>query len=396
MAFAFSALLFIVPYFPNPLVVGHASPTSFLFTTETQFYQNTSAAAVVTYSLVSGAIPGMTFGAGGFTGTPSAAGTFTFTVQLNYTWQTFTNWIPGNLIVEGGHVQQCITGGAGSHSAITWNNAGGTTADGAAVWQDMGLAPALPQSTFQVTVYPTAQTVSFGFNDGATNFIGIAGVPFGNALLAFNTSISTETYTLTGTLPAGLSITQYLQVPGDPAFGFIYLLTGTVTTPGTYQFAMTATGSLGHNITAIFTLCFAPVQTSNILWPICLPPVQSASPWSFQLSQTFPIGPMTHIENPPLNGTGPYTFAAGDNFPAATTISSAGLIAGTAQTVAPDTFTSVNDVGAQTTSSTGHTIALGFAPSFYFLVLGPVSGAAAIAGTEVGIFSAGNVGGGNW
>jgi large repetitive protein len=339
-------------------------------------------AGTYAFSLLSGALPsGLTFSSGGtLSGKPTAAGTFTFTVQVTNTYpspvaafppltgtQAFTVVVYPVLAIttptaNSGMVGTAYsqpftaTGGAGT-SSYTWSLTSGTLPPGltlSAAGALSGTPTTVGSFTFTVQVSSQipnngAQTASQGFNVaiGAAPSLsiagllsgGAAGVPYAAALTGFG-GYTAGVYTFSlasGTLPAGIT----LSAAGT--------LSGTPTAAGTSNFAVQVTNTL---------------TVANVT----LPPLTAAQ------SYTVVVYPSLAITPPAANsgavgvaysgaftatgggGSSTYTWSlATGTLPPGLTFSAAGMLSGTPTASGTFSFTvqvssQLPTVGVQTAS----------------------------------------------
>ena len=311
-----------------------------------------------TLALTAGAIPtGMTFTAatGVLNGTPTAAGTFNFTITATDTLgqaipKAYTVVINAAITVSPASVPNWTVNKSGYTQTIT--NTGGTGA-----------------STFAVTVgaVPTGLTLSaggvlsgtptaagtFNFTVTATDTVGATGaqaytviinaaiavspatLPNGQINAAYSQTVTAsggtgaKTFSFTGTLPTGVS----LSAAG--AFS------GTATAAGTFNFTVFATDTVG----ATGSQAYSVVISAITITPSTLPD------WTVNktgYSQTLTGG----------GGTGPYTFAVtAGTLPTGLTLV-AGVLSGTPTVANTFNFTITVTDNVSTTGSQAYTVVI--------------------------------------
>ncbi|MFO0599282.1 MAG: Ig domain-containing protein [Myxococcaceae bacterium] len=216
------------------------------------------------YQLTTGSLPvGLTLSSGGLiTGTPSSAGTATFTV----------------------------------HSVDQFGNEGTRTYT-------------LVATTITLTVTP------------ATLPAAVVSTPYSQTLSASGGQAPYTFTLLTGTPPAGLSLSSSGLLSGTPA------------SAGTAMFTVLATDSNGATGQRSYSLDVSGGATGLTISPATLPPATVGTSYSAQLSAS--------------GGTAPYTFGLNSGaLPAGLSLSSAGLISGTPTALAiPQSFRVMADDG---------------------------------------------------
>ncbi len=284
-----------------------------------------------TWSISSGALPGnvtLSTSTGLISGTPSAAGTFGFTVKVTDNGGTSFS-APMSIVINAGPTITTTSlpaGEVGVTYSATLAETGGTAPFNWTVTS--GSLPnglTLNASTGAITGSPTATgsssfTVTLKDADNITTTanlsITVSGVtvttttlPSGTIGTAYNASLSASggtgpyTWTLSGSLPAGLS----LSTAGA--------ITGTPTTAGTSTFSVTAKDSLG-----------SPSPAANLSITI-------VSALTITTTSPLPAGVVNVAYSQTLQATGgtaPYTWTlAGGSLPGGLSLASNGAITGT-------------------------------------------------------------------
>lgn len=307
--------------------------------------------APYTFSLVSGALPpGMTLsGAGALEGTPTSAGTFTFTARVTdsssggpYTADRSYSLVIGSPTIN---VDPTVApaGAVGVAYALQLSASGGTapyqfTVAGGALPQGVGLAAngslsgtPVQAGTFNVTVAATDANAQVGTGNytiavtapalsltpGSDAFNATYGVAFAETLAATG-GVGPYTYAITaGQLPAGISLT------GDQ-------LSGTPTAPGTYAFTITATDTGSTGAGAPFT------ASASYSLTVSAPAITIAT-------ASLPDGTVGAAYSQQLvaeGGVAPYAYSvAVGQLPSGLQLSSSGQLTGTATSSGSYAFT---------------------------------------------------------
>jgi hypothetical protein len=225
------------------------------------------------------------------------------------------------------------TGGTGT---ITFNGSGGTFPTGLTL-SSAGVLSGTPSSpgmfsftvlasdllgvsttqNYTVTINPVLSLSSttlpaWTANQGYTQSIKAAG---GTGTLTFST---------TGTLPTGLTLSATGTMSGTP------------TVPGSYPFSVTITDMVGASITASYTVVINPVPAIT--------------------TTALPGGALGQPYNQPIllsGGTAPYTFGVTGSLPSGVILNSGGMLTGTPSGTGTYSFTvSVTDnAGASASAS---------------------------------------------
>ena len=344
-------------------------------------------------SVVSGALPsGLTLSSGGtLSGKPSAAGTFTFTVQVTNTYpspvasfppltgtQSFTVVIYPVLAIAtqtansgtvGTAYSQAFSaaGGAGT-SSYTWSLAGGTLPPGL-TFSAAGVLSGTPTAsgTFSFSVQVSSQLPTVGVQTASQAFsMAIAAVPsltitgsLGSATVGTPYSATlgatggygTGTYTFSlasGTLPPGMT----LYAGGT--------LSGTTTGAGTYTFTVQVTSTLTTPVANIPPL----TATQSFTLAVSAPTLTIAGTLG---GATAGVPYSATLTGSGGYGTGTYTFSlASGALPADITLSADGTLWGTPTAVGTSTFTvqvTSTQTGQPLTATQSFTIAVGVAPA---------------------------------
>ncbi|MEG0182733.1 MAG: putative Ig domain-containing protein [Stenotrophomonas sp.] len=301
-----------------------------------------------TYAITAGAVPaGLSFNGstGLLSGTPTAAGAYSFTVTATDS-SGFTGSRSygggvgvGSVVVQADTLANATGGTAYSH---TFAASGGTSPYSFAItagalpaglsMNPAGVLAGTPTAsgTFNFTVTATDSSTGTGAPFfGAHSFTLIVGAPILNvapatlpaasAGVAYSQAITATggsgatTFSLSaGALPSGLNLSG------------TGVLSGTPTAAGTFNFTVVATDSLGFTGTRAYTFVVAaPVIT---LTPATLPAASGGMAYSQTLSAS--------------GGNGGYTFSlTTGTLPSGISLSSAGAVSGTPTTVGSYAFT---------------------------------------------------------
>ena len=300
------------------------------------------------FSLISGALtPGLTLAAnGGIQGIPTAAGSFTFTAQVQdssrppltatkiFTVTTAAPVVVSTANLSGGSVgalySRNVTASGGS-GIYTFALTGTQTLPPGLGFFPTGLVSGTPTAagsyTFQVTATDNSGLARSG-TQAATIVIAsslvitttsvpnaVAGSPYSQALVATG-GITPYTWAVaSGALPPGLTL--------SPTTG---ILTGTPTTPGTFTFDATVSDSSTPQQTASRSFTIA-VATQLLVTTASLPAASVGLPYSQPLAAT--------------GGTAPYTWtlASGSTLPTGLSLSSSGVISGVPSAAGTVSFT---------------------------------------------------------
>jgi hypothetical protein len=311
--------------------------------------------APYTWSVTVGTLPaGLTLaaGTGAITGTPTAFGTSSFTVQVkdadNFTATAAlsikispapvvitTSSLPNGIVNSPGYsATLASTGGA---TPITWSwtaQAGSTLPPGLVLAPATGVISGTPTSagTFNVSVTATdssapALTASKNLSitiipqllitTGSPLPNGITNTAYTGVTLASTGGSGAVAWSLTGgtTLPANLSL--------NASTGAI---TGTPTTPGTFSFTVQAAdaGTPQQKVTKVFSITI--IQQLVITTSAALHTGSVTTPYSVALASSGGTGAVT------------WALASGSTLPGGLTLTTAGVLAGTPTTAGTFNF----------------------------------------------------------
>jgi len=333
----------VCPACPNPITLSPATlPNGTLGVAYSQTITASGGTAPYTFSVIAGSLPpALALAVGGtLSGTPTTAGSFTFTVRATDSAGCFGSQIYTIVINPAGIVCPPITLFPATLPAATAGTPYSQTITASPLSANSfsitgalppGLSPTLGGGVLLLSGTPTTPG-SFTFTVTATDTVTgcfgsqiytllvncptitispatlpavTAGTPYSQAITASPTA--TYTFSVTGgALPPGLSLAS-----SGPSTA---LLSGTLTTPGSFTFTITATdtvtGCLGSQIYTVLVNC--PTITIS---PIALPNTARFIPYNQQLTAS--------------GGTGAVTFlVTGGSLPAGITLSPSGLLSG--------------------------------------------------------------------
>jgi len=322
-----------------------------------QTIRSTGGTGPLTFSAVGSLPAGVSLSSTGvLAGTPTTAGSYTFTVTGADTIgatgsQNLTVLINPAVAITTGTLANW-TAGLGAYSQPI-SASGGT---GSLVFAATGsLPPGLALSSTGVLSGTPTAAGSYSFSVTATDMVGASGNK--NYTVVINSAVALTTTTLTNWTTGLAGYTQTIRASGGTGtlafsttgtlpvglvLSSIGVLSGTPTTVGTYSFTAIATDSLGATGTHTYSVVINPAVslTTSLL-----------ATWTAGLagySQTISAS----------GGTGPLTFTAMGSLPAGLTLSSAGVLSGTPTSAGSATFTvmATDTVGA--TGSHSYTVVI--------------------------------------
>src|SRR6202035_4203699 len=345
---------------PAPLLITTTSPLT--SGQATVAYSATLAATggttPYTWSVTAGALPGgLTLSSAGLlSGTPTTAGTFSFTAKVtDAAARTSTAPLqititPAPLVIsttspltsgQAAVAYSATLGATGGTTPYTWSVSAGALPGGLTL-SSAGLLSGTPTTagTFSFTAKVTdaaARTAT------APLQITIAPAPLvisttspltsGQATVAYSATLAATG----GTTPYTWSVSAG-ALPGGLTLSSAGLLSGTPTTAGTFSFTAKVTDAAAQTATAPLQISIAPAPLL-ITTTSPLTSGQATVAYSATLAAT--------------GGTTPYTWSVtGGALPGGLTLSSAGLLSGTPTTAGTFSFTAkVTDAAAQTATA---------------------------------------------
>lgn len=296
----------------------------------------TGGSAPYSFSRASGSLPpGLSLStSGALTGTPTTAGSYSFTVLVtdstssNTGSSTFTMTVnagggatltlaPASLPgATGGAAYSQTVSASGGSAPYSFSVHSGSLPTGLALNSATGVLSGTPTAvgSFSVTLRALDSLGSSG-TQAYTLVVGapsitvtpatLPGASVGSAYsqqLCASGGLGATSWSVTaGSLPAGLSLSS------------VGLLSGTPTTPGSHAFTVTATDAQSYTGSRAYTLT---VAASIALTPASLPAATGGQPYSQTLSAA--------------GGSAPYSYAVtAGSLPAGLALSSAGVLSGT-------------------------------------------------------------------
>ena len=350
-------------------------------------------AGTYAFSLASGVLPpGITLSAGGtLSGTPTAAGTSTFTVQVTSALtstaasfppltaaKSFTVVIYPSLAITTAAASSgtvgvpysqvfTATGGAGA-ATYTWSLAGGALPPGLSFSAGgvLGGTPTAP-GTFSFSVQVSSQVPTIGTQTASQSFsVVIAALPV--LTITGNLGAATAGVPYSATLGAtggyGTGTYTFSLVSGAPPPGVTLsaggILSGAPTGDGTYTFTAQVTSTLttaAANLPPLTATQSFTLQVSALLLTITGAPGSGTVgvPYSATLGATGGYG------------AGTYTFSlVSGTLPLDMTMSAGGILSGTPTAVGTSTFTvqvTSTQTGSPLTATQSFSITVGLAPA---------------------------------
>jgi uncharacterized protein YhjY with autotransporter beta-barrel domain len=318
----------------NILIVAPSTlPNGTQGTAYSQTITASGGTAPYSFAVTSGALPtGLSLSSGGvLSGTPSASGPFTFTVQAtdpsfntgSHTYNVTINLPPLTInpaslpaATAGTPYSQTVaaSGGTAPYSYAVFSGAlptGLSLAAGTGVINGTPTTPGAYSFTIQATdATPNTGTRNYTINVGG-NVLAVApaGLPNGTQGTAYSQTVTASggtgpyTFTLTaGALPTGLTLSAGGVISGTPSGS------------GVSNFTVGATDTVGNTGSHAYSVT---IGTSSLtINPASLPPGMQNVAYSQTVTGS--------------GGTGPYTFALlSGTLPTGLTISSGGVISGT-------------------------------------------------------------------
>ena len=300
-------------------------------------------AGALAYSISSGALPtGLSLNAtsGAITGTPTAVGTFGFTVKAADVYgdsktQTYSIVVSYSAVSVGAatlpvgyvgstYTSTTLTAAGGSGTGYTWALQSGSSLPAGLALSAGGVISGKPTGSAGTTSFTVVAT------DSASNQ--------GTASLSITVKAGVS-FTTTSPLPTGYvggSYSQQFAATGGSGTGYTYavasgstlpgglalstagLLSGKPTTAGTPSFSVTATDSVGNTATAAFSLTIgAGVSINSITLP------------SGYQGTVYPGATFTATGGTGTGYTWTWAAASGSSVPAGLSLSTTGAISGT-------------------------------------------------------------------
>ena len=342
-----AALPFTLPVNAAALVITTNSPLNngTIGVAYTQTLAGLGGVPPYVWSVTAGALPtglGLNGVSGVISGTPSAAGTFTFTIQLSDNASTTPATKPFTITIASGltitTAPSLPNATVGSAYAQTLQAVGGTPPYAWSIVQGALPAPlTLNPSTAAITGAPAAAG-SASFTVQVTDSLGVTSIKAFTLTVVGSLSITTASLAggtvgiaysqaivaAGGAPPYSWSIVAGSSPPGtslNPTGG---TLSGTPTSSGSFTFTVQVTDSASNTATKSFTVAIA----SGVV--IATAPVLPNGSIGTVYSQTLTAS----------GGTPPYSWiTTGGGLPGGLTLSPTGVISGTPTTAATASFT---------------------------------------------------------
>ena len=353
---------------PSPVIAPTSFPNGIVGTA----YSQTLAASLgygagtYTFSLASGTAPsGLTLSAGGtLSGTPTAAGTFTFTAQVvsnividGVTLPTLTGTQGYTIVI---YPAPAITGAPESTGivGVAFSQAFAATGGGTSTWSTGGtLPPGLSFSSNANTGLLSGTPTAAGtFPFSVQAYVNVPTVGLVSVSAGFTTAIAPAPPAITGSMGNGtISVPYSATLGATGGFGagtYAFSLASGTAPPG---LTLSAGGTLSGTPTALGTFTFtaqvASTLTANGVTYPSLTATQSytvtiqAEPDPVIAPTSFPNGILGTAYSQTLTaslgyGAGTYTFSlASGALPSGTTLSAGGTLSGTPTAAGTFTFT---------------------------------------------------------
>ena len=322
------------------------------------------------YSVLTGSLPaGLTLNAasGVISGTPTASGTFSFTIQaadaygdsaskaysivVNYPALTITNAATLPTGFAGSNYSQMLTASGGSGAGYSWALKAGSSLPAGLNLSAAGMITGKPTtsgpSSFTITVTDSAQnTASTAFSLTINAAVSITNTsPLPTAYVGSNYSV---TMAATGGSGSGYSwaVSGGSTLPAGLTLSAAGVLSGTPTTTGTPTFGITVTDSAQNTASATFTITIsAGVSISAVTLPTGYP------------GAPYPATTLTATGGSGAGYQWSWAAASGSALPAGLSLSTAGVITGTpanatSSSVVSNVVVSVVDSVSNTVSKT--------------------------------------------
>ncbi len=350
----------------NPSITTTSVPGAEVGVGYSQTLQTTGGTAPVSWAVTTGSLPpGLQLTGGVLTGTPTTAGSTTFTVTATDADQvsaahTYTIGVSADPTITTSTVAAGDSGSAYSQSlassggtgTLTWAILSGSLPLGLTLNTSTGAITGTIAATATSQTFTVQLTDSAGKSSTQTYTITVNGAPSvatsslagGDTSTAYHQTVTTTggtgpyTYAVTGgSLPPGLTLNSTTGV-----------ISGTPTATGSTTFTVTSTDADGRTATKSLTVVVSgppTVTTASLVG------ADNGTAYSQTLAGT--------------GGTGPYTWAiASGAIPSGITLNTAtGVLSGTPSGVGSSTFTISMTDGAGTTVTKPFTVVVSADPS---------------------------------
>lgn len=324
-------------------------------------------AGALTYSITSGALPtGLVLNAatGAITGTPTATGTYNFTVKAADTFgdslsQPYSVVVSYSAVVvtpatlPAGYAgslyhQSTLAATGGSGTGYSFALASGSSLPLGLSLSAAGVISGTPSATGTTSFTVKATDSASNSGTGTFSITVNAGVNITTGLtlpLAYVGGNYSQTLAATGGSGTGYSwsVTSGSSLPDGLTLSAAGLLSGKPTTAGTPSFSITATDSVGNTASATFSMTIAAgvsITSSSTL------------PNGYQ-GAVYPGATLAATGGSGLNYSWTWAPASGSSIPAGLSLSTAGVVSGTP--TASGTFSivvTVTDSASNTASAT--------------------------------------------
>ena len=359
-------------YNAGPVLAFAAPPSGEVGAAYSDQLTETGGSGPFVWAVSSGLLPaGVSLGAatGLLSGTPTAAGTSSFTVRvtdassLSATQSTSISVVAGPALTfpapPNGEINTAYSApssATGGTSPYTWSTTS-TLPTGITLNTSTGLLSGTPTSTgnYSIALVVTdarsqtdtkTRTVTVIAGPAVTSGApasAVVGTAYTTTFVASGGTIP-YTWSSTGTLPVGLTL--------DPATG---ILSGTPTSVGTSAFTVTATDANGQPASANVSLTVASVLTLTLPTPV-------SGEVGVAYAETFTAA----------QGTGPYTYAvsSGSTLPGGLSLgTSTGVLSGTPTTAGTPGFSITATDAAGQTATLATSVAIVAAPTLTFTTM---------------------------
>jgi hypothetical protein len=325
------------------IVAGTTLPGAAVATAYSEALSAGGGTAPYTWSVIVGALPtGLTLSntTGTIGGTPTAGGSFSFTVQAtDHSTPAVSGTQAYNLTVAAPTISispttlasaavgvsdsQTLTAGGGTGSySYSWSAASGSSLPpGLTLSSTKGTLSGTPTApgTFSFTVSAKDSSTGTGPYTGSQSYTLTVGVGITPGSLPSATVGKAYKLNLTaagGTAPYTWALASGPGLPAGLTLSSAGVLSGTPTAAGSFNFSVKATDSSSTAVTASQKYSFTVSAPTITLKPATLPTAHVGSHYSRKLSAS--------------GGTAPYTFTA-DSLPSGLTLSKRGVLSGTPQ-----------------------------------------------------------------
>jgi len=375
-------------------------PTPVLNTAYSQTVSTSGGAAPVTFSVSAGSLPtglSLNSSTGAITGAPTAAGTYSFTIEATdnnsvAVTQAYTGTISSGVVIVTATLPTPVLGTAYSQTVATSNGAAPVIFSVSAGNLPTGLS--LDTSTGAITGTPTAAgaysfTIQASDNNSATDTQTYSGTIVGAVSITtatLPTPVLSTAYSQTVSTSGGAAPVTFAVSAGNPPTGLSLntstgAITGTPTAAGAYSFTIQATdansvtatqaysGTISSGISITTTTLPTPVLTQAYSQTVSTS--GGTAPVAFAVSAgSLPVSLSLDTSTGAITGTptasGAYSFtiqATDNNGVTASQVYSGTIASGLSITTASLPAPALTQAYSQTVASTGGTAPVSFAVS---------------------------------